>query len=266
MEFTNTPRDVPPHRPAPDGASGPVPQRRVFSDFAPRPVSRPAAPQPMTPPTPSPAPATLRPMSQPAPHPAPHPHHTPSGPDSALRPTAAQPRMQPTHSMLTPTPTYAAAPASDTQALSSLSADQDDSAPTTSRPKTKSAHAGLAGFVCFVVFAALLLSPLLPGKILDNFPGSSQSLSSGDQTIGCTEDITNTSSSLAYNTKVGSPVVYNYRATTTLTGLCNGQRKTAVEGHTSQFNPLGLAADLLVALAVAIGIGQLWRLVFRPKD
>lgn len=134
------------------------------------------------------------------------------------------------------------------------------------RPRHDSGHAGLVGFVCFVVFGALLLSPLLPGKILDNFPGSSQSASSGDQTIGCVDDVTNSTSSLAYNSRIGSPIVYNYSATTTQKALCDGQQKTAVEGRMSQFNPLGLTADLLLTIALAIGVSFGWRKIFGAKE
>ena len=244
MEFTNTPRDIPPHRPVPGGGSQPAPQRRVFSDFAARPTVRPSAPQP-------------RP-AVPTPPIAPRPTPTQSIPAQAARPAASafqSPR--PVQQPLTPP----------------MPTELDDIPEPPSHHETKSkaarsagSHAGLVGFICFVVFATLLLSPFLPGKILNNFPGSSDTDSSGDQTIGCVDDVTNSTSSLAYNSKVGSPIVYNYSATMTQKALCDGQQKTAVEGRTSQFNPLGLAADLVLALAVAVGVVFVWRKIFRVKD
>ena len=247
MDFTNTPRDVPPHRPMPGGGPRPVPQRRVFSDFAPRPVARPAAPQP--------AAAIPHPVSHPNPTPAPTPRPAShQQPQYAPRPAIHQPQHVPTQPHIPIVPTEPQLPL------------QQDSKSKAPRLRKSTGHASLVGFISFVIFTALLLSPLLPGKILDNFPGSSQSSSNGDQTIACIHDVTNSSMSLAYNTKAGSPVVYNYTATTTQTANCDGRQQSAVAGRTSQFNPLGLTADLLLALALAIGISLVWRKLLGAKD
>ncbi len=235
MDFTNTPRDVTPHRPDSSSPPRPHPERRVFSDFTQRPA------QPIRPPQPHhPKPIIPVVTASPLP-PMPHPPATAmaSAIDPAPKQTLVPPDLPPAHHAKEPKPSH---------------------------PSSHSTHAGVVGFVLFVVLAALLLSPLLPGKILDNFPGSSQSSSSGDQTIGCSDEPTNVASVTSYTTKVGSPIVYNYSTTTTQTGTCGGQKQSAVSGHGSQFNPLGLAIDIAAALAVAIGVAQVWRKIFSAKD
>ena len=126
-------------------------------------------------------------------------------------------------------------------------------------------HAGLVGLFCFVLFAGILLSPFVPGKILENFPGSSQSLSSGEQAIACLDDLENVRTNTAYTIKLGSPVIYRYSTTTTQQATCGGKPGSATIGSTAQFNPLGLLADLLLALIVAVGIGKLWSLIARRR-
>lgn len=262
MDFTNNPRNIPPRRPTPGTPPRSMPQRRVFSDFAVRPNApingapvRPAAPTPVpvhpaTPPRPTPIPVTTAvpparpqpPMPRPAMPPTP-PAHTP--------PTALQAPAPPP----APTPQHPHHPPHHTG--------KDAKAP---RAHNTTGHAGLIGFIFFVVFAGLLLSPFIPGKILDNFPGSSQSSSSGDQTIGCIHETTNNSTSLSYNLKVGSPIVYDYSTTTTQKATCDGKQQTATGGRSSQFNPLGLAADIAIALVLAVVLARVWRKLFGAKD
>lgn len=129
----------------------------------------------------------------------------------------------------------------------------------------ETAHSGLVGLIVFVVLTALLFSPLLPGKILDNFPGSSASFSTGDQTLACIDVLKNVTSSQKYDSKLGAPVVYKYATTTTQTGTCDGKTQTAIVGHTSQFNPLGALMDLALALVVAIIVAKIWRKLFAHR-
>lgn len=117
-----------------------------------------------------------------------------------------------------------------------------------------------------MVLTALMLSPLLPGKILDGLPGSSQSSSSGDQALACATTLGTASSTTVYDSKAGSPINYNYATTTTQKATCDGKLQTAITGHTSQFSPLGLAIDIATALVVAIAISKIWRKVFGDKD
>jgi hypothetical protein len=134
------------------------------------------------------------------------------------------------------------------------------------KPHNITGHAGLVGFLTFVLLAGLLLSPLLPSKIFDNFPGSSVSQSSGEQSLACLTDPTNTTSTTSYHGKFGSPLNYKYATTTVQHATCDGKQQSADIGHMSQFSPLALAIDVVLALGVAIGVAQIWRLIFRQKD
>ncbi|HUB93822.1 MAG TPA: hypothetical protein VMB52_04945 [Verrucomicrobiae bacterium] len=144
----------------------------------------------------------------------------------------------------------------------------DEQATSTAHPpreKSSTGHAGLAGLGAFFVLSVLLLVPLLPGKIVQNFPLSSSSFSTGDESLGCLTTPSNQSSSTKYNTKTGFPITYTYSTTTTQTATCDGQTQSATTGRTSQFNPLGLIVDVVVALVVAILISRVWRLIFGEK-
>jgi hypothetical protein len=136
----------------------------------------------------------------------------------------------------------------------------------TGKPHNTTAHAGLVGFLAFVLLAGLLLSPLLPSKIFDNFPGSSVSQSSGEQTIACLTEPTNATSTTSYHGKFGSPLNYKYATTTVQHATCDGKQQSADIGHMSQFSPLALAIDAVLALGIAIGIAQTWRLIFGHKQ
>jgi len=140
-----------------------------------------------------------------------------------------------------------------------------DETPEPPKEKKKTGHSGIVGLVVFVVLAALLLSPLLPGKVLTSFPGSSDSSSSGDQTLACAHDLKDTTSTTVYNTKAGSPIVYKYSTTTTLHGTCDGKAQSAVGGHNSQFNPLGGLINVFIALVIAFIFAKIWRLIFGRK-
>jgi hypothetical protein len=293
MDANNTPQQGParasqpgmPHRPL-----QPIVRRPMVDGFAPRHVVHPGTPgalsHQMQPRLPGQAPIT-------PPHrPAPHQHVTAAQPQA--RPaTQPQPALRPQHAQTyavsTPNTTASSVPVPGAQAAIASHPTESDfvalrpAAPTSrlasratvdeqpasqarpAREKNRTAHAGLASFMMFILFGALLLSPFLPGKIVQNFPFASNTFSTGDSALGCISTPTHLKSSATYNTKAGAPITYTYSTSTTQTGTCNGQQQSAVVGHTSQFNPLGLIIDLLVALAAAIGISCIWRVLFGEK-
>lgn len=132
--------------------------------------------------------------------------------------------------------------------------------------KSHPSRAGLVGFICFVVLGGLLLSPVLPGKIFDSFPGSSQSLSTGDDSPACIHELEAVSSALSYNRKLGSPITYSYATTTTQKATCDGKQQTAIAGRAGQFNPLGLLIDSALALIVSVIVSKVWRRVFHEQN
>ena len=100
---------------------------------------------------------------------------------------------------------------------------------------------------------------------MQSFPLSSSGFSTGDQSLDCLSTESNPVSTTRYNTKAGAPITYTYSTTTTQTATCNGQSQSAIAGHTSQFNPLGLILDVVLALVIAIVVTRVWRLVFGEK-
>ena len=229
MDFTSgNPQQNPNRAPRPGQPQG---RRPVFDDFAPRPHA-------------------VRPTPQPKVNPQP---------------------VQTQHHQASPTPLKHHSPA---PTLSSL--DLEDTPeppphkPTEHRekePKTRheTAHSGLVGFTVFVVLCVLALAPFLPGKIMQNFPGSSETTSTGEQTIGCAADLTGLKTSTTYDYKRGFPLVYGYQTTSTLQASCNGVTKSVTGGQTSQFNPLAGLADIAAAGLVAILVAKIWRKLFSPK-
>ena len=129
----------------------------------------------------------------------------------------------------------------------------------------ETAHSGWIGLIIFIVLAGLALTSFLPGKVFESFPGSSTTESTGEQTIGCVDDIKDVKTSTAYTTKRGFPVVYNYTTDSTVSGTCDGVAKTATGGHTSQFNPLGVVLNVFAAAFVAIVAAKIWGKLFGPK-
>lgn len=222
-----------------------------MSDFAPR---RPAASD-VTPQRPMrPVPLNQAPAS-PVPS-APQSQTAPSQATSALRPMMQSPK---------PAEPRPAATAATEQAP--FPRIEDDQPHESHAPKERheTAHSGIVGLIVFIVLTALLFSPFIPGKVLDNFPGSSASFSNGDQTLACIDTIQNVTSKQSYDSKLGSPVVYKYATTSTQTGTCDGKAQTAITGHTSQFNPLGAAMDLVLALIVALVVAKVWRKLFAHR-
>lgn len=134
------------------------------------------------------------------------------------------------------------------------------------RPRSETAHAGLVGFTTFILLTAVFVLPLLPGKVLDNFPGSSASFSTGDQSLACLDQLENQHTSTSYDSKAGFPITYRYATSTHQTATCDGKTQSAVTGHTSQFNPLGLAINVVTALVVAIIVGKVWGKIFGRRD
>lgn len=275
------PQDITPGRPAPARPVVPTGQRAVFSDFTTRP--RPIA-TPMRPATPAPNPAAPLAATQPSPavaqpRPATQPvqpiQPRPAAPQAPTTPAQFTPPAQPFASIpqqpvrpiqAAPIAPALSAPIASQQPLQPQHKSSHAAAPKTHKHRSESGHAGLAGFIAFVLFAGLLLSPLLPGKTLDNFPGSSQSVSSGDQSLACLNALTNVTSALTYDIKLGSPITYKYATTTTQKALCDGKQQTAIGGHSSQFNPLGLLADSALALVASIAIAKVWRRIFGDND
>jgi len=260
MEFTNNPRNP---NPRPSGATPGRPlERRVFNDF----VSRPSRPMPQ--------PGMQRPVPQPAPKPhVTQPAHVPATP-AAQRVPVAVPHHQTHPQQQRPTPSNEPPrPASTTQSSALRPADLprvpfSDPAHDEKmhKPNHHNTHAGMVGFICFVIIGGLLLSPLVPGKILDNFPGSSQTESSGEQTLACATELKNAATKTAYTLKLGSPIVYKYTRVTTETATCDNMRQSADIGRSSQFNPLGLIANLLLAVLVSAGVAKLWHMVVMRRQ
>ena len=151
--------------------------------------------------------------------------------------------------------TTAAAPAGD----------QSYAAPGHPREKNRTGHAGIVGFVVFILLGALLLSPFIPGTIIQDFPFASNTYSTGDSSLDCIGTQSNTTSTTSYDTKAGSPITYTYSTSTTQKATCGGQEQSATIGHTSQFNPLGLVIDILVAIIVAVVVARVWRMIFGEK-
>jgi hypothetical protein len=238
----NNSRDITPGRPG----GMPGRPRPVMSDFAPRrPAGSDVAPgRPHQP--------TLTPQTPAAPAPAP------------MTPRPARPSMDGFGAQ----PARPAAPAPRPAEFPAPEAEQnnDQKAPKAPRERNRTGHAGLVGLGVFVILTALLLSPLIPGKVVDSLPGVSQSSSSGDQALACAHDVTNTKSTTTVNTKLGAPLVYKYTTTTTLQGTCDGKQQSVVGGRSSQFNPLSMAIDVITALVVACAVTFVWRKIFASKD
>ncbi len=157
---------------------------------------------------------------------------------------------------------------SSTATQHSSSSTSDDQSPAKShgpREKNRTGHAGLVGFIVFILLGALLASPLLPGKIMDSLPLSSTTYSTGDSSLDCLGKQGSVSSTTKYSAKAGSPITYTSATTTTQTATCDGQPQSATVGRTSQFNILGLVTDVVVALVVAIVFARVWRLIFGEK-
>jgi hypothetical protein len=248
----------------PPTLSGPAMDIRPTQHQAADPQPHAASPQPIPTPhhiaTPAPAQVQHRPMQPPV-HAAQQSAQTRAATSFLTPPTqAAQPGAVP-QPRTTP-----AQPTAVPQQHASGAFRPDDEAPGKGhKTPHPTAHSGLIGFAAFLVFGALFLAPLLPGKIWETAPGSSQSFSTGNQTIGCISELTNAKTSLSYDTKIGFPLTYDYATTSTMTADCNGKPGHAIGGHTGQFNPLGLLADTALAITIAVIAAKLWRRFKSPE-
>jgi len=267
-------QDITPHRPAPGAGNRPPERRQFISDFAPRPTApRPAAPQPQVS-------SPVFAAQQTAPAPAPQPTAQPATQPVQFRPQPVQPitpPQQPTYSQ-PQAPTPPASPPIGGGPSSTLQPPTPQpvttETPETSVPKEEkppkgphpTAHAGLIGWAVFLLLSALLLAPLLPGKTFANLPLSSQSFSTGDQTLACTKTPDSVSSSTVYDSKAGSPLTYRYATTTTQRATCDGKEQTAVTGHASLFSPLAALANIALAGVLAIIVAKIWKKVRSPKQ
>lgn len=237
---------------------------RLMNDFGPRPVTRlqPASsPVPTSPPVvPSTAP-TMH-MTQPARPPMRPVSPMPSQPSPRPVSTQTNPYSQPSIlSPLTPEATEQVPEAvNQTTPVDNLDAEMSQNEPK--QPRSKSSHTGLAGLVVFIVLMLLFVLPLLPGKTLENFPGSSVESSSGVQSFACIKDPTNLISSTSTGSKSGFPIAYKYTTTTTNKAICDGTPQSIIASSTSQFNPIGLVADTVLALVIALAFGKLWSIIY----
>ncbi len=286
------PQDLTPGRPLSGRARVPAGHRPVFSDFTRRPQSNtitpttrpPGTPAPIIPQTAPPVPHSIgkpTPSLRPAPpqpqSPVPRPRPAPVQPAAPLQQsetaqrllrstamTAAQPQPPQTPAIVAPPTTSIGMPAVP-------SSEQRPPRPFAVAPKAlehraHASRAGLVGFACFILLSGLLLSPFLPSKTFDSFPGSSQSSSNGDDSLACIHELQQASTTTAYNHKLGSPITYSYTTTTTQKATCDDKPLTAIAGHTGQFNPLGLLIDIALATAVAIVVAKIWRRVADKRD
>ncbi|MEJ0073344.1 MAG: hypothetical protein WDN27_04675 [Candidatus Saccharibacteria bacterium] len=243
------PQDIGPGQPRPQRPEQPA-RRPVFSDFNMRPAIS-GAPKPVQPGVsapPRPQPVQPHHPTQPL-----HAHPTPAlAPQPQPKPFAALP---PKPAVLRPVDPQPAAPTAHTL-----------KEPKESKPHEKTPRTGLVGLAVFIVLGIIAFSPFVAGKILNNFPGNSQSFSSGGQSLACATALGTVHTSQKYDLKLGFPIVYKYTNTTTQQATCGSQTLSAPTSQTGQFNPLGAAIDLAAALVIAILAARLWGKLRKPKN
>jgi len=282
--FSRRPIERPVRRPIMDGSVARPTQPHpatASSPVGPSVPHSPAQPSLLKPPTiaasgPS---MDIRPAGSPARHPVPQPlaapvatQHSPFHPN--IRPHASpQPPVQqstPLKPLAAPVPrqTPPTNPRPQEQKSPAQPAKEklDLDLPKHHKQSHPTAHAGLVGFVIFLVFGMLCLAPLLPGKIWNGAPGSSDSFSTGDQNLDCLSALGAITTATTYDHKIGFPVVYSYATTSRQSASCQGKTLHATGGHTSQFNPLGLLMDTMLALVIAIVSAKIWRKLRAHKD
>lgn len=274
METDSTPSQQPvPRQPqsgVPSRPMQPMGHRPMVDGFGPRrpmPAMGAAQQRPTSRPTPIPVGGGMRPVPRPAsvPHPA---TPIPTAATSAL-PQSQQPRPFVTR----PMPDASAAPKARTSAPASddmpTPASTGDMPPASKArvPKehNRTGHAGLVGLIVFIVLGALLLSPLIPGKVIQNFPLASSTFSTGNQSLDCIGTQGSLQNTTAYNSKSGSPLTYTDSTSTTQSATCNGQMQRAVVERTSEFSSLALVIDILTAIVAAVVVARVWRLIFGEK-
>ncbi len=281
MDANNTPQSEPARTPQPGSPHRPmqpIGRRPMIDGFVsrrPMPPSAPGAPnvaQPRhtrphlpgyTTVTPQHRPTLQQPAATPQPHPVPQPQRIQVASAAPAPAPVAVPR--PIQSDFVGAPRLTVAPATIPQQTPTRTDEQATSSARPPREKNRTGHAGWVGFIVFILLGALLLSPFLPGRIIQNFPFASNTFSTGDSALECINTPGQLRASTKYNTKAGTPITYTYTTSTTQTATCNGQEQSAVIGHTSQFNPLGLVVDVAAALVAAIVVSRIWRLIFGEK-
>lgn len=242
----------------------PVSRRPMVDGFAPR---RPAAAIHGTPSRPVGG-QTPRPMGGDvqAPRPTAAPQQATVSSPAAPLPRSQQPHPFATRPMTAGTPAQTARPADvDMPKMHDTDGMQPTGKSHAPRERSNTGHAGLAGFIALIVLSALFLLPLVPGKIFQNFPLTSSTLSTGNQSIDCLGTQGQIQNSTAYNTKAGSPLTYTYSTSTTQTATCNGQSQSAVVERASQFSPLALVLDVLLAVILAAITARVWRIVYTMR-
>jgi hypothetical protein len=249
----------------------PMGRRPMVDGFAPR--------RPMTQPNTSPARPTMgqaaprsipiggdiqasRPISQPQPQ---HQPQSTVAPAAAALPRSQQPQPFATR----PMGSSFGGTAHSTPVAARPNTD-DDMPPASKAhmPKERSStgHAGIAGFGALIVLGALFLLPIIPGKVIQNFPLASSNLSTGNQSLDCIGTQGTLRNSTVYNTKAGAPLTYSYSTTTNQSATCNGKLQNAEVEHTSEFSPLALVVDTLLAIILAMVVARVWRMIFGEKQ
>jgi hypothetical protein len=220
-------------------------------------------------------PPTHTPHHQPAAHTPPPPHtlapqqssvFAPPSPSTSVPSAFAPPRPQqpaaparhmPAHPAAQPTPRVADALRNPV--------DTDSEVPHETKIPHETGHAGLIGFIVFVVVGAACFAPGLPGVIWRDAPGSLQNESSGDQSIGCIDELGKTTTTLHYDSKLGFPVTYHYSTTSHISASCDGKTQTAVGGRASQLNPLAVLIDATLTIGLAVITSVAWRKIYRSR-
>lgn len=285
MEPTNNSQQNSVGRPSIDGMAGrSAPMRRpIVNDFVAR---RPAYGTPAPQSTPRPTTPTSSALQPPTPSAPPLP---PQANSAVAQPTAPSLARQPAGVFRTPNTSPTTAPtlhASKTQLPTAPAtklttpfsqpapitpiATPHQPAPTQDRPhakpftqpKHKPSRSGLVGFITFILLSTGAFAPIISnGIILQNTPGSSQSVTSGTDTIGCAKTLISPATTSTYTSKVGFPIVYTYTQTTTFSATCEGKRSSVISSRNSQFNPLGALINLAAVVILATAVAKIWKLV-----
>lgn len=248
-----------------------VPIRRPVVGVTQRPTLTPSNPAPQQP-TAIPQP---KPQAQPLPKPSLLQPPTLSSPGPNMDIRLAAPRtqthstapLQPARPQQTPSisPPVANIPPQQTAPAVSAPVHQhahtDTHAPKHHKESGITTHAGLVGFITFLIVGGLFLAPLLPGKIWKTAPGSLNTFSTGTQNISCIGATGKTSTAVSYGLKLGFPLNYNYSSTSTISASCDGKTQHAISSHSSQFNPLALLIDFSLTVIVAIATAKIWHKV-----
>jgi hypothetical protein len=132
--------------------------------------------------------------------------------------------------------------------------------PEAPAPQAHTPHKAVGiGLGLCIALLLLFLSPLLPGKVLNNSPGSSSSFSSGSQSLSCTGNAGPVTSALKYTSKKGFPITYGYTATSSVEMSCNGSTQSASGGQSNEFSTMAIIIDVACAAVVAFAVTKVMR-------